>query len=170
MSASKINMHILIYFLICTNDNVNFSTNCQIIPMMGHLRLLQHFFSALFLRGEAGNCPHFDLNAVIKLLPSHVPHSLVGRRYGTVLPKKTGGISEEIYGKPMQPHITPHYPSSILQDRGWKDPPRHLSHVIFHFDPKLLDVRVKVEVCILHLWRAKITSHILQLTCSALHP
>lgn len=77
----------------------------------------------------------------------------------------------ELYGKLMQqPHITLHYPSSILQDRRWKDPPRNLSHVIFHFDPKLLDVRVKVEVCVLHLWGAKITSHILQLTCRALHP
>lgn len=53
-----------------------------------------------------------------------------------------------------------HYPSSILQDRGWEDPARHLSHVIFHFDPKLLDVRVQVEVSVLHLWRVKDIHHI----------
>ena len=44
-----------------------------------------------------------------------------------------------------------YYPSSVLQDRGWKHPARHLSHVILHLDPKLLDVRVQVEVGVLHL-------------------
>ena len=53
-----------------------------------------------------------------------------------------------------------HYPSSILQDRGWEDPARDLSHVIFHFDPKLLDVRVQVEVSVLHLWRVNDIRHI----------
>lgn len=68
-----------------------------------------------------------------------------------------------------------YYPSSILQDGGWKHPACHLSHVIFHLDPKLLDVRVQVEVSILHLWRVKDMHHISQksqshtLLCS-LHP
>lgn len=55
-----------------------------------------------------------------------------------------------------------HYPSSILQDRGWKHPACHLSHVIFHLDPKLLDVRVQVEVSVLHLWTVKDIHHISQ--------
>lgn len=111
LSTSKFNMHILIYYLKCTRDNVNYSTNRHIIPMRGNFHWLQHFFSALFLWGKAGDCPHFDLNAVIKLLPSHVPHSLVGRSYGTVLPKKRKQEGSQRRSRvnqcsPMSPRIT----------------------------------------------------------------
>lgn len=141
-----------------------------------HSNLLQHLFSALFLGGKAGNCPHFDFNAVVKLFPPHVPHSLVGSSYGTVL-KRKGGDLERTHSESTELYTclrcillllkdtnarTMSYPSSILQDRSWKDSPCHLSHVIFHLDPKLLDVRVQVEVGILHLWRVKNIHHVSQ--------
>lgn len=50
--------------------------------------LLQHLFSTLLLRGKASNRPDFDLNAVVELLPSHVPHALVGSCNGSVLQGK----------------------------------------------------------------------------------
>lgn len=52
------------------------------------LSLLQHLLSTLLLRGKAGNGPDFDLNAVVELLPSHVPHALVGSCNGPVLQGK----------------------------------------------------------------------------------
>lgn len=52
------------------------------------ISLLQHLFSTLLLRGEASNRPDFDLNAVVELLPSHVPHALVGSCNGSVLQGK----------------------------------------------------------------------------------
>lgn len=38
--------------------------------------LLEQKFSALPLRCEAGDGPHFDLNASVELFVPHVPHSL----------------------------------------------------------------------------------------------
>lgn len=52
------------------------------------LSLLQHLLSTLLLRGKASNRPDFDLNAVVELLPSHVPHALVGSCNGPVLQGK----------------------------------------------------------------------------------
>lgn len=52
------------------------------------ISLLQHLFSTLLLRGKASNRPDFDLNAVVELLPSHVPHALVGSCNGSVLQGK----------------------------------------------------------------------------------
>lgn len=65
--------------------------------------LLEHLLSALFLGGKAGNSPHFDLNAIIELLPPHVPHSLVGGSYGTILWR--GGTEERKF-KPNQVRFT----------------------------------------------------------------
>lgn len=59
-----------------------------------------------------------------------------------------------------------YYPASVLQDGGWQHPARHFSHVIFHLDPKFLNVWVQVEVSVLHLWRKKDIHQILQKTKS----
>lgn len=50
--------------------------------------LLQYFFSALPLRGEASDSPHFDLNSCVELFSSHVPHSMAGCCYCPVLEEK----------------------------------------------------------------------------------
>lgn len=47
--------------------------------------LLQHLLPALLLGSKAGDGPHLDLDAVVELLPPHVPHPLVGRGDGPVL-------------------------------------------------------------------------------------
>lgn len=44
------------------------------------------------------------------------------------------------------------YSASVLQDGSRQNSTRHLRHVVFDFNSKLLDVRVQVEVCIFHLW------------------
>lgn len=54
-------------------------------PHVGELDSLEEQLSALPLRREAGDGPHFDLNAGVELLVPHVPHSLDGRGYCFVL-------------------------------------------------------------------------------------
>lgn len=65
------------------------------------LSLLQHLLSTLLLRGKASNRPDFDLNAVVELLPSHVPHALVGSCNGPVL---QGKQTVRALPCPAQPH------------------------------------------------------------------
>ncbi len=50
---------------------------------------LEQVLSTLFLRGEAGHGPDFDLDAGVELLPSHVPHALVGRGHGLILRRES---------------------------------------------------------------------------------
>ena len=50
---------------------------------------LEQVLSTLFLWGEAGHSPDLDLDAGIELLPSHVPHALVGRGHGFVLRRES---------------------------------------------------------------------------------
>ncbi len=47
--------------------------------------LLEHLLPTLFLRREASDGPDFDLDAVVELLSSHIPHTLVGSRNGPIL-------------------------------------------------------------------------------------
>ena len=65
------------------------------------LSLLQHLLSTLLLRGKASNRPDFDLNAVVELLPSHVPHALVGSCNGPVL---QGKQTVRALPHPARPH------------------------------------------------------------------
>lgn len=67
------------------------------------LSLLQHLLSTLLLRGKAGNRPDFDLNAVVELLPSHVPHALVGSCNGPVL---QGKQTVRALPRPARPHAS----------------------------------------------------------------
>lgn len=53
--------------------------------MFRGLHVLEHLLATLFLRGEAGDGPHFDLDAVVELFAPHVPHSLVGCSDSSVL-------------------------------------------------------------------------------------
>lgn len=50
---------------------------------------LEQVLPTLFLRSEAGHSPDLDLYASVELLPSHVPHALVGRGHGFVLRRET---------------------------------------------------------------------------------
>lgn len=65
--------------------------------------LLQHLLSTLLLRGKAGNGPDFDLNAVVELLPSHVPHALVGSCNGPVLQGKQRVRAQPQPARPRSP-------------------------------------------------------------------
>lgn len=50
---------------------------------------LEQVLPTLFLWGEAGHGPDLDLDAGVELLPSHVPHALVGRGHGFVLRRES---------------------------------------------------------------------------------
>lgn len=50
---------------------------------------LEQILPTLLLRREAGHGPHFDLDAGVELLASHVPHTLVGCGHRFVLRRET---------------------------------------------------------------------------------
>lgn len=50
---------------------------------------LEQVLATLFLRSEAGHGPDLDLYAGVELLPSHVPHTLIGRSYSFILRRET---------------------------------------------------------------------------------
>ena len=62
------------------------------LGLLGHEGVwdsLEQVLPTLFLRREAGHRPHFDLDAGIELLPSHVPHALVGRGHRLILRRES---------------------------------------------------------------------------------
>lgn len=77
------------------------------------LSLLQHLLSTLLLRGKAGNGPDFDLNAVVELLPSHVPHALVGSCNGPVLQGKQRVRAQPQPARPRSPRA-PAWAGAVL--------------------------------------------------------
>lgn len=74
------------------------------LPTATPSSLLQHLFSTLLLRGKACDGPHFDLNAVVELLPAHIPHALVGSGDRPVLqgkhPEGVKSLTDSWHHKP----------------------------------------------------------------------
>lgn len=107
--------------------------------------LLQHLLSTLLLWGKASNGPDFDLNAVVELLPSHVPHALVGSCNGPVLQGKqtVRALPQGARAVVVLPIAKPDALTSSLHCQGqpWAIP--HLSSsAVMENSPKLLALSI----------------------------